>query len=112
MIRNEQKNKMMRAAHRKCQETKIKQLATKNKDRLYYKLIDEMSNTGYGKHKQIQQIIKPNIAVRDDDVNWDSLTNYDYTKNSNDTANEVNHYINAVGNHSNPNYKSSLQTIN
>ena len=71
---------MIRIAHRRYQNNIIKQLAINNKDRLYYKLIDEISDVGNGRSKQIPPIITPEIAIKDSDINWDQITSDLYTK--------------------------------
>ena len=105
--RNKQKNKQIKYAKQKYQNTKIRQLATRDKSRFYYKTLDEISNIGLSRHKHIPSIVKPHIAVNQNQINISKLKKSQITKNSHETAKEFNQYFNTIGTPINPNYKST-----
>ena len=109
-LRNKQKNKQIKYAKQIYQNKKIRQLATRDKSRFYYKTLDEISNVGMNKHQHIPSIIKPSVAVHHNQINVADLKKTQITKNSHETANEFNQYFNTIGTPINPNYKSTLQT--
>ena len=104
------KNKHIQSAGQRDQNRKIQQLVTRDKSRFYYKTIEEISNVGLGKHMLIPCIIKPSVAVHQDQVQVENLHKSDLTKNSHEAANECNKYFNTIGNSTNPSYNASLQT--
>ena len=85
-------------------------MITKHKDGLYYKLLDDITNIGYEKHQHIPKVIKPDVAVRDKDVNWSNVNANICTRDSYETANTCNFHFNTIGNKSNPNYQQTPQT--
>ena len=110
IMRNKNKMKLIRAAKREYQNRKIRKLAKKHKYRMHYKVIDQITKTGYNKNDQIPNIIKPNIAINESDIKYIQFHPSHYTHNSYETASEINKYFNTIGNNINPNYKNTLQT--
>ena len=110
VIRNKNKMKLIRQAKIKYQNSKIRKLVLKHKDRMYYRIIDEISNIGLNKKNRVDHNIKLHVAVNKKDIKQKELKAEDTTCNDNETAMECNKYFNTIGNKCNPNYKTTLKT--
>ena len=110
VCRNRNKVQLIKRAKKIYQNKKVRQLATRNKSRYYYRTLDEISNIGLSKHQHMPSIIKPSIAVKPEQLQPNNIKKHHLTQSSHDTAVECNKYFNTIGTTLNPNYKSTLLT--
>ena len=110
LCRNRDKVKMIKRAKHKYQNQRVRQLATRDKSRFYYRTLDEISNVGLTKHQHMPPIIKPSIAVKPEQLQPEDIKKDHLTHNSYETATECNRYFNTIGTPSNPNYNSNILT--
>ena len=103
------KKKRIRMAKRKWLMKQADKMVDKMDTGRWYQTLKQMEDKILNHSERIGRIIKPDVSIKQlDDQQRLKLSNKDYKKNDEETANEVARYMTTIGTNENPGYQNTL----